>query len=76
METVYKWRKITLRFLDIARTVWEAVKEILCADAPEGYEVGDHEDEVEVNTKALLSFCWRALKESRYQTNLRDKHCS
>lgn len=44
--------------------MWEAVKNILTADAPEGFESGSH-DEVEVGTKDLLSYCWRALKESR-----------
>ncbi|KAL9581913.1 MAG: hypothetical protein Q9212_003607 [Teloschistes hypoglaucus] len=58
-----KWREISLRILKIADSVWEAVKGILCADAPEGYEVENQDDEV-VGTKDLLSFCWRALKES------------
>lgn len=69
---LHRWRQTSLRLLDIAHRVWEAVKDILCADAPEGYEVEGLDDQVVVDTKDLLSFCWRALKESR-STKL---HCS
>ncbi|KAI4198847.1 MAG: hypothetical protein LQ350_004996 [Teloschistes chrysophthalmus] len=55
----------------VAASVWEAVKGILCADAPEGYEVENQDDEV-VGTKDLLSFCWRALKESSLGDGLLD----
>ncbi|KAI4103581.1 MAG: hypothetical protein L6R37_003726 [Teloschistes peruensis] len=60
---VRKWSETCLRILRVAQSVWEAVKGILCADAPEGYEVENQDDEI-VGTKDLLSFCWRALKES------------
>ncbi|KAL8686368.1 MAG: hypothetical protein Q9218_007155 [Villophora microphyllina] len=66
------WSNTCLRLLRIALSVWEAVKDILCADAPEGYEVESQDDEV-VGTKDMLSFCWRALKESRYAKSV-SKH--
>ncbi|KAL9028305.1 MAG: hypothetical protein Q9196_003317 [Gyalolechia fulgens] len=49
---------------DLSDAVWKAVKVILCADAPEGHEVDSKDGDVAVNTKDLLSYCWRALKES------------
>ena len=46
------------------RSVWDIVSPILCDDAPEGY-AGDEEDELsDSSSKDVLSYCWRALKES------------
>lgn len=59
------WQGITQRLLEIASNVWLAVKDVLCADAPEGYELEIAGDQATVGTKDMLSFCWRALKESR-----------
>lgn len=70
---VRKWSETCLRILRVAQSVWEAVKGILCADAPEGYEVENQDDEI-VGTKDLLSFCWRALKESRYAQRSTEHH--
>ncbi len=40
--------------------------DILCSDAPEGHDVNEDEfNEQDMGTKDTLSFCWRALKESR-----------
>ncbi|KAL8672193.1 MAG: hypothetical protein Q9168_003325 [Polycauliona sp. 1 TL-2023] len=58
------WRDNIHRLLRIASDVWEAVKHILCADAPEGYEPDALDNQTPVGTKDMLSFCWRALKES------------
>lgn len=46
--------------------IWEAVRNVLCFDAPEGTSILDEEaEDVTVGTKDSLSYCWRALKESR-----------
>ncbi|KAL9001465.1 MAG: hypothetical protein Q9169_000040 [Polycauliona sp. 2 TL-2023] len=58
------WREYSHLLLRIAFDVWEAVKHILCADAPEGFEADTVDDQNPVGTKDMLSFCWRALKES------------
>ncbi|KAI4089386.1 MAG: hypothetical protein LQ339_008555 [Xanthoria mediterranea] len=58
------WRDNCDQLLSIASNVWLAVKHILCADAPEGYEPDTLDDQNPVGTKDMLSFCWRALKES------------
>ena len=42
------------------------MKDVLCSDAPEGYDISEDESiEQDIGTKDTLSFCWRALKESR-----------
>lgn len=43
------------------------MKEVLCFDSPEGYEEFEEGDSLDLGngTKDTLSFCWRALKESR-----------
>ncbi|KAL8937107.1 MAG: hypothetical protein Q9211_003859 [Gyalolechia sp. 1 TL-2023] len=61
---LHVWRRLSHRLLEISSQVWKAVKVILCADAPEGHEVDSKDGDVAVNTKDLLSYCWRALKES------------
>ena len=59
------WRKSTERIHSICRDVWEVVRHTLCFDAPEGHEIDEEADDVDIGTKDVLSFCWRALKESR-----------
>ena len=62
-----EWEVINKRVASICSRVWDAVKCILCSDAPEGYDINEDEFvEQEIGTKDTLSFCWRALKESRY----------
>ena len=46
------------------QVVWSCVYGTLCNDAPEGF-VPDELDEEDVGTKDVLSYSWRALKESR-----------
>ncbi|KAL8685875.1 MAG: hypothetical protein Q9224_005633, partial [Gallowayella concinna] len=71
------WRDLSDRLLDTASNVWIAVKNILCADAPEGLELENPDDQPVAGTKDVLSFCWRALKESRSaQTALSGAICS
>lgn len=41
------------------------VQNLLCNDAPEGYMPEDMEEAVDVTTKDILSYAWRALKESK-----------
>ena len=46
--------------------IWEAVKINLCYDSPEGYEdEAEVVDGLDIGLKDTLSFCWRAVKESR-----------
>ena len=61
-----KWNDFTARIIRVCRIVWEAVADVLCFDAPEGQEMDDEDAlGIEVGPQDTLSFCWRALKESR-----------
>ena len=61
-----KWKDFNRRISLISSGVWEAVQDVLCFDAPEGHEIAEDElNEQDIGTKDALSFCWRALKESR-----------
>lgn len=42
------------------------MQDVLCSDAPEGHDTSEDDlIEQDIGTKDTLSFCWRALKESR-----------
>jgi len=61
-----QWRDVHDRVLQACSNVWNAVKEVLCFDSPEGHVVIDpDDDEPDVGVKDTLSYCWRALKEAR-----------
>jgi hypothetical protein len=59
----FEFESIPQRLTDALHEVWKSVRTILCNDAPEGYQAEDAE-EASMSTKDILSFCWRALKES------------
>lgn len=60
-------RQLTSRILNYCSDIWEIVKQYLCVDSPEGFEMDDSEDQDSgLGPKDTLSFAWRALKESRY----------
>ena len=66
-ESPRQWREFHERIIQSCSDVWDAVKEVLCFDSPEGHVVLDPEDdEPDIRIKDTLSFCWRALKEARY----------
>lgn len=46
-------------------TFWNTVQHILCADAPEGLVPEDMDDDTNMDTKEILSYSWRGLKEAR-----------
>jgi len=45
---------------------WHCTKPVLCNDAPEGHLPDEFGEDLNVNTRDVLSYAWRALKESRY----------
>lgn len=66
-EDLRQWKNIHSRLLHNCSKVWDAVKEVLCFDSPEGHVVIEPDDDgPDVGVKDTLSFCWRALKEARY----------
>ena len=60
------WESLSERILNTCHVTWEAVHDILCFDAPEGPTFIDEDVEDQgIDPKDTLSYCWRALKESR-----------
>lgn len=46
--------------------LWSCIQGVLCADAPEGHVPEEFEEEASLDTKEVLSYSWRGLKEARY----------
>ena len=64
-EQLSKWRTLYARLYDGMQRVWQDTHDILCNDAPEGYMPEELEgDASSLTTKDILSYSWRALKES------------
>ena len=59
------WQHFQSYLVDTIHRVWICVHDILCHDAPEGHVPEDMENESDIDTKDILSFSWRALKEAR-----------
>jgi hypothetical protein len=57
------WRSIHGRIVNICDRVWQEVKPVLCIDSPEGHTDEPIED-LSVGPKDILSYSWRALRES------------
>lgn len=54
------------RILTAIERTWSLVRSVLCNDAPEGFVPDEPEEEDhDMDSKNMLSFCWRALKEAR-----------
>lgn len=71
-ETKLIWAKLVQRMIACLTNVWDNVKDILCHDSPEGNlpEIFKENYSPELETKygpasqVLLSYSWRAIKES------------
>ncbi|RDL34396.1 uncharacterized protein BP5553_07524 [Venustampulla echinocandica] len=59
-----QWIKLQLRIVALCARTWEAVKDILCNDAPEGYLPQELDDLDAIDTKDVLSYSFRAIHES------------
>jgi hypothetical protein len=60
------WKSIHSRVLACFQELWSCIQTVLCADAPEGHVPEELEDEASLDTKEILSYSWRGLKEARY----------
>jgi hypothetical protein len=54
------------RMVSSCSRIWEAVKDVLCNDSPEGHLPQDIDDIDTIDTKDVLSYSFRAIHESRY----------
>ncbi|KAH8690204.1 HEAT repeat protein [Talaromyces proteolyticus] len=62
------WRKVHDRIMATCHRIWDGVKPVLCIDSPEGH-TDDTLDDMELGPKDLLSYSWRALRESSLLLN-------
>jgi hypothetical protein len=67
VEDVTEGLEVRNRIISISIRVWRAVAERLCVDSPETEtsEVEDNFEEVGTGPKDMLSYAWRALRDSR-----------
>jgi hypothetical protein len=52
--------------LESCKRIWNAVRDVLCNDSPEGYLPQDIDEVDAIDTKDVLSYSFRAIHESRY----------
>ncbi|KAB8263233.1 putative death-receptor fusion protein-domain-containing protein [Aspergillus pseudonomiae] len=57
------WRTVHSRIVAVCDKIWIEVKPILCIDSPEGH-TDEPIDDLTVGPKDILSYSWRALRES------------
>jgi hypothetical protein len=60
------WRQLHSDIVACIESLWVCVYHVLCADAPEGHVPDELEEDASLDTKEILSYSWRALKEARY----------
>jgi hypothetical protein len=60
-----QWREAHDEILKCVEDFWGCIQHILCADAPEGLVPDEIEEEASLDTKEILSYSWRGLKEAR-----------
>jgi hypothetical protein len=65
-DTFQQWKKPHDNILGCIEDFWTCVQHILCADAPEGLVPDEIEEEASLDTKEILSYSWRGVKEARY----------
>ena len=59
------WKSLHGDIVESIESLWNCVYHVLCADAPEGHVPDELEDEGSLDTKEILSYSWRGLKEAR-----------
>ncbi|KAH0008136.1 hypothetical protein KCU78_g11404, partial [Aureobasidium melanogenum] len=67
-------QKLYLRLYDTFQDVWTCVHDTLCNDTTEGIAAEELEEE-DIGTKDVLSYSWRALKESSLLLRSIVKNC-
>jgi hypothetical protein len=61
-----KWNSFQVRMYQSCNRIWDAVKNVLCNDSPEGHLPQDLDEVEAIDTKDVLSYSFRAIHESRY----------
>ncbi|KAH7065827.1 HEAT repeat protein-like protein [Paraphoma chrysanthemicola] len=63
-EVFQQWKIAHDANLRYVEDFWTSVQHILCADAPEGHVPDEMDEEISLDTKEVLSYSWRGLKEA------------
>ncbi|KAH0544924.1 hypothetical protein FGG08_001004 [Glutinoglossum americanum] len=63
-DDIHSWKQLHERIIRFCQDIWECIKGSLCNDSPEGHIPEEFDDEGDLGTKDILSYSWRALKES------------
>jgi hypothetical protein len=66
VETFFGWKQTHDEILENIQGFWTCIEHILCTDAPEGHVPDEIDEEASLDTKEILSYSWRGLKEARY----------
>jgi hypothetical protein len=68
VEDFKAWKQIHERIRVCFERLWTCIYAVLCADAPEGHVPDEIDEEASLDTKEILSYSWRGLKEARYES--------
>ncbi|KAH9866691.1 hypothetical protein J1614_008384 [Plenodomus biglobosus] len=63
-ESSVQWLESHQKIVNSIESLWSCVHHVLCADAPEGHVPDEIEEEASLDTKEILSYSWRGLKEA------------
>lgn len=64
-ETQRTWVEAHNELIESFESLWSIVYNVLCADAPEGNVPDEMEEAANLDTREVLSYSWRGLKEAR-----------
>ncbi|KAL5117570.1 hypothetical protein ACEQ8H_004463 [Pleosporales sp. CAS-2024a] len=63
-EAFSQWKTAHGDLFECITNFWACIQHILCADAPEGLVPDEIEEEASLDTKEILSYSWRGVKEA------------
>lgn len=61
----HNWAQSHGEIITSFESLWSIVYNVLCADAPEGNVPEEMEESANMDTREVLSYSWRGLKEAR-----------
>ncbi|RDW59572.1 hypothetical protein BP6252_12659 [Coleophoma cylindrospora] len=67
-ESCKAWDDLQWRILYACSRIWEAIKDVLCNDSPEGHLPQDLDDVDDIDTKDVLSYSFRATHDNLMRT--------
>jgi hypothetical protein len=59
------WIEAHYELIASFESLWSIVYNVLCADAPEGNVPDEIDESASLDTREVLSYSWRGLKEAR-----------